>query len=142
VTEEHVDGRRWRSTRRRPRQMKEAAGSVLQWFLAVDGGSAAGLAWLRCARERCTMVSAWSRGAWREAEWSGERSAPVAERGENGLFLRADSERRRRTERTWRPVDSAGARRWQWLSSYHASDQAPFKRRLRLTSGPRHFFIY
>jgi hypothetical protein len=34
---------------RRPRQMKEAASSVLQRFLAVDGGLAAGLAWLRGA---------------------------------------------------------------------------------------------
>jgi hypothetical protein len=62
----------------------------------------------------------------REAEWSGERSMAVAERGENGLLLRADSERRRRTgrrlhalrmERTWRPVDSTDVRWWQWSSS-------------------------
>jgi hypothetical protein len=43
--------------------MKEAAGSVLQRFLAVDGGSAAGLAWLRGAREWCTVVSASRLGA-------------------------------------------------------------------------------
>jgi hypothetical protein len=29
MTEEHVSGRRWRSTGGRPRQLKEAAGSVL-----------------------------------------------------------------------------------------------------------------
>jgi hypothetical protein len=63
VTEEHVGGRRWHLMRRSPRQMKEAADSVLQWFLLVDDGSAAGLAWLRGARERCAVVTALVLGA-------------------------------------------------------------------------------
>jgi hypothetical protein len=50
VTEEHVSSRRWHLMGWRPQQMKEAAGSVLQWFLAVDGGSVVGLAWLKGAR--------------------------------------------------------------------------------------------
>jgi hypothetical protein len=49
VIEEHVDGRRWRSMGGQLRQPKEAADSVLQWFLAVDSGLAAGLAWRRGA---------------------------------------------------------------------------------------------
>jgi hypothetical protein len=63
MAEEHVGGQRWRSMGRWPQQMKEVAGSVLQRFLAADGGSAAGLAWLRGARERCTVVSASTLGA-------------------------------------------------------------------------------
>jgi hypothetical protein len=63
VIEEHIGGRRWRSTGRRPRQPKEVAGSVLQWFLAGDGGSAGGLAWLRGAREWCGVVGASALGA-------------------------------------------------------------------------------
>jgi hypothetical protein len=63
VMEEHVGGRRWRLTGRQPRQVKEAASSVLRRFLAADGGSAAGLAWLRGARERCTVVRTLALGA-------------------------------------------------------------------------------
>jgi hypothetical protein len=45
-----------------------------------------------------------------------------------------------RVERTWRPIDSADMR-WravteQLLRTREANDRAPFKRRLRLTSGP------
>jgi hypothetical protein len=36
--EEHGDGRMWRSMGRRPRQMKEAVGSVIQRFLTEDSG--------------------------------------------------------------------------------------------------------
>jgi hypothetical protein len=67
--EEHVGGRRWCSMGGRPQKMKEAASSVLQRFFAVDGGSGAGLAWLRGARERCTVVNASALGA----EANGER---------------------------------------------------------------------
>jgi hypothetical protein len=47
--------------------MKEVADSVLQWFLAMDGGSVVGLAWLKDARvvHGGQRFSAWSRGAWR-----------------------------------------------------------------------------
>jgi hypothetical protein len=43
--------------------MKEAVDSVLQRFLEEDNGSAAGLAWLRGARERCGVVGASAHGA-------------------------------------------------------------------------------
>jgi hypothetical protein len=43
--------------------VKEAVGSVLQRFLAADGGSTASLAWLRGARERCMVVSTSALGA-------------------------------------------------------------------------------
>jgi hypothetical protein len=96
VMEEHVSGWRWCSTGSQPRQMKEVAGSVLQRFLAADGGSAAGLAWLRGAREWCTMVSASTLGAEEHgdegAEADSERqsglggcSATAVGRGENGF---------------------------------------------------------
>jgi hypothetical protein len=52
-----------------PQKMKEAASSVLQRFFAADGGSGAGLAWLRGAQERCTVVNASALGA----EANGER---------------------------------------------------------------------
>jgi hypothetical protein len=71
VTEEHVGGRRWRSTGGWPQQPKEAAGSVLRRLLAVDGGSAAGMAWHRGARERCGVVGASALGA----EECGEQGA-------------------------------------------------------------------
>jgi hypothetical protein len=63
VTEEHVGGRRWRSMERRHWQLKEAVDLVLRQFLTVDGGSAAGLAWLRGTRERCGVVGASALGA-------------------------------------------------------------------------------
>jgi hypothetical protein len=53
---------------RQPQQMKEVAGSVLQQFLAVDGGSAAGLAWLRGTQERCAVVSPLALGAEERSE--------------------------------------------------------------------------
>jgi hypothetical protein len=71
---------------RRPRQLKEAAGLLLRWFLMVDGGSAAGLAWHRGAREQCAVVSTLALG--------------VEESGDEGVG--ADSESR---------VDWAGVRR-------------------------------
>jgi hypothetical protein len=43
--------------------MNEAVGSVLQHFLEEDSGSAAGLACLRGARERCGVVDASAHGA-------------------------------------------------------------------------------
>jgi hypothetical protein len=58
VMEEHVGGRRWCSMGGQPQQPKEAAGSVLLRLLAADGGSAAGLAWRRGARERLGVVGA------------------------------------------------------------------------------------
>jgi hypothetical protein len=96
MTEEHVGGRRWRLTGRRPQQMKEATSSVLQRFFAVDGGSAVGLAWLRGAREWCAVVNALAIGKEERsnegAEADGERqsgvggrSAAVAGRGENSF---------------------------------------------------------
>jgi hypothetical protein len=96
VTEEHIGGQRWPSMGRQPQQLKEVAGSVLQRFLAVDGGSATGSVWLRGAREWCTVVSASVLGAKEhddeEAEAEGKRqsgvggrSAAVAGRGENGF---------------------------------------------------------
>jgi hypothetical protein len=99
VTEEHVGGRTWRSTRRRPRQLKEAADSVLQRFFVVDGGSAAGLAWLRGAREWCVVVNASALladecgddGAEVDSERQsgvGRRSMAVAGRGENDFSFR------------------------------------------------------
>jgi hypothetical protein len=94
VTEEHVGGQRWRSMGRRPPQMKEAAGSVLQLFLATDSGSVASLAWLRGARERCAVVNASALGAEEHDDEGAEvdserqsgvggRSVAVARRGEN-----------------------------------------------------------
>jgi hypothetical protein len=68
VMEEHVGGRRSRSMGRQPRKMKEAASSVLQRFLAVDSGSAAGLVWLRGAQKRCAVVSASAHGAEEHGE--------------------------------------------------------------------------
>jgi hypothetical protein len=58
VMEEHVGGRRWCSMGGQPQQPKEAAGLVLLRLLAADGGSAAGLAWRRGARERLGVVGA------------------------------------------------------------------------------------
>jgi hypothetical protein len=72
-----------------PRQPKEAASSVLRWFLAADGGSGAGFAWLRCARERCGVVGASTLGA--------------EECGDEGV--EADDESR---------VEWAGVRRLSW----------------------------
>jgi hypothetical protein len=72
-----ISGRRWRSTGGRPRQPKEAAGSVLQWLLAADGGSATGLVWRRGTRGRCVVVGILALGA---KECSDEE---VEERGES-----------------------------------------------------------
>jgi hypothetical protein len=91
VMEEHVGVRRWCSTGRWPQQTKEAGGSVLQWFLAVDGGSVAGLAWLRGAREQCAVVGALALGVEVDDERQsgvGLSSTAVAGRGENGFSLR------------------------------------------------------
>jgi hypothetical protein len=63
VMEENVGGRRWRSMGGRPRQLKEAANSVLRRLLVADGGSTAGLAWRRGTRERCGVVGASVLGA-------------------------------------------------------------------------------
>jgi hypothetical protein len=76
--------------------MKEATGSVLQRFFAVDGGSAVSLAWLRGAREWCAVVNASAIGKDERgnegAEADGERqsgvggrSAAIAGRGENNF---------------------------------------------------------
>jgi hypothetical protein len=65
-----------------------AAGSVLRRFLVADGGSAAGLGWLRGAREWCGVVGTSTLGAEKHgderAEQSGQRSTVVAGRGEMG----------------------------------------------------------
>jgi hypothetical protein len=55
--------RRWCSTGRRSRQMKEVGGSVLQQFLAEDGGSE-----VHKSGARWPALGAWSRGGRREAE--------------------------------------------------------------------------
>jgi hypothetical protein len=88
------------------------------------------------------------------AEWSGWRSAAVAGRGET-----ASPTDRQRDEVTHgavaacvaRGADVAAGRQCrcevaaaaaQLSHARDASIQAPFKQRLRMTSGPRHFFIY
>jgi hypothetical protein len=76
VIEEHVGGRRWRLTGRRPRQTKEAVGLVLQRFLAEDSGSVAGLA-LR-DEERMTSLS----DRQREEMTHGAAAACVARRAD------------------------------------------------------------
>jgi hypothetical protein len=165
VMDEHVGGRRWRSTVRRPRQMKEAAGSVLQCFLEEDSGSAAGLAWLRGARERCGVVGASALGAEghddegaeadceSRAEWAGirrlsreeERTASLSYRQRDEMIYGAvaacvthgaDVVAGRQCRRD---VAAAAA---QLSHARDTSVRAPFKRRPRLTSGPRHLFIY
>jgi hypothetical protein len=87
VTEDHVGGRRWCSTGGRPRQPKEAAGSMLRRLLATDGGSVADLAWrTRAVRDGWRLVqrsaaTSEQRSAVR-AEQSGRCSAAVVGRGE------------------------------------------------------------
>jgi hypothetical protein len=155
VTEEHVGGQRWRSMGGRPRQPKEAAGSVLRQLLPADGGSAADLAWRRGTRGQCGVVGASALGAMEcgksRAEW--HRSVAVTGRGETtspmdrqrngvthgavaacvvrGADLAAGRQRRRE-------VAAAAA---QLSCTRDTSIRAPLKRRLRLTSGPRWFFI-
>jgi hypothetical protein len=68
---------RWPSTGRQPRQMNEAADSVLQRVLAEDSGSVADMAWLGGARRRCAVAST-QRLEWRwtargRAEWASAR---------------------------------------------------------------------
>jgi hypothetical protein len=72
---EHVNGWRWRSTGRRPRQVKEAANSVLQRFLVADGGSVTSFAWLRGSRERCVVVSTSALGAEERGDEGAEMDA-------------------------------------------------------------------
>jgi hypothetical protein len=100
VAEEHVGGRRWRSTGRRSWQVKEAANSVLRLFLVVDGGSVAGLAWFSGEQERCGVVGISVLGAKEHgnegaeadgksrAEWAGVQRLSREE--ERQLLLRAN----------------------------------------------------
>jgi hypothetical protein len=80
VLEEHVGGRRWRSTVGQLWQLKEATDSVLRRFLTVDSGSAVGLPWCRGARERCGVVGPSTLGAEEcSDEGAEERSENTAE---------------------------------------------------------------
>jgi hypothetical protein len=154
---------------RRPQQMKEATGSVLQRFLAEDGGSAAGLAWLRGAWERCAVASARrlekrqmarGRAEWRalgsycgkkrewaspsDWQWEEKTHAAAAACTAHGGWEAGCTHR----SGSWCSQDASlvvgvitigtTPRR---MRARPATDRC-FRQRLRLTSGPRHFFIY
>jgi hypothetical protein len=95
----------------------------------------------RCLEQRRTARGRAERT--RRERWSGDGSGEVKKSGfASGPIRAGDKDARGGTH--GRPRWSLGHRcvAKQLAHAHEASDRVPFKRRLRLTSGPRYFFIY